>query len=435
MNKLDICKLIIHSLKEFIATPDKMEAFREPKCFVRNRKLSMLNLIYFLLFNGKSALQGSISAVRDMLCDTTGFPNKLSKQAVSKARKGLSYKLFLMLFSLSVDMFYANINERKKWHGYHIFAIDGSKIELPNSKDNFDHFGEMFDSHNRDRKFTQALTSIVYDVLDDFIVHATFSHYLASERSQALNHMKELEDLNIYKDAIIVFDRGYYSEKMFRYCVDHDHLCVMRLKDSIGLAKRLEKSDADSYEGMDVILGNPKEGTTDVTVRVIAVKLDSGATEYLATNIFDENITSSMFRELYFLRWPCETKYYELKVISLLEEFSSATPNSIMQEFYISLLITNLSSLVKANADEEIKTRSRSTNKYQYQANRTFIIGRMRKLFIKIITGISEMTVIDTLLEDAYHSRSQIQPNRKDKRDKKKGKLRTHMRNRKAMPI
>ncbi|WP_156885104.1 hypothetical protein [Oribacterium sp. NK2B42] len=58
----------------------------------------------------------------------------------------------------------------------------------------------------------------------------------------------------------------------------------MRLKDSIGLAKRLEKSDADSYEGMDVILGNPKEGTTDVTVRVIAVKLDSGATEYLATS-------------------------------------------------------------------------------------------------------------------------------------------------------
>jgi hypothetical protein len=209
----------------------------------------------------------------------------------------------------------------------------------------------------------------------------------------------------------------------------------MRLKDSIGLAKRLEKSDADSYEGMDVILGNPKEGTTDLTVRVIAVKLDTGATEYLATNIFDENITSSMFRELYFLRWPCETKYYELKVISLLEEFSSAIPNSIMQEFYISLLITNLSSLVKANADEEIKTRSRSTNKYQYQANRTFIIGRMRKLFIKIITGISEMTVIDTLLEDACHSRSQIQPNRKDKRDKKKGKLRTHMRNRKAMPI
>ena len=134
----------------------------------------------------------------------------------------------------------------------------------------------------------------------------------------------------------------------------------MRLKDSIGLAKRLEKSDADSYEGMDVILGNPKEGTTDVTVRVIAVKLDTGATEYLATNIFDENITSSMFRELYFLRWPCETKYYELKVISLLEEFSSATPNSIMQEFYISLLITNLSSLVKANNQtEKIKETKR----------------------------------------------------------------------------
>ena len=118
--------------------------------------------------------------------------------------------LFRELFSLSSKIFYANLKERKLWYKYHIFAIDGSKTELPNSKDNFDHFGEMFDHHNTNRKFTQALTSIVYDVLDDYIVHATFSCYHASERAQALLHMKELDELGIYNESIIIFDRGYY---------------------------------------------------------------------------------------------------------------------------------------------------------------------------------------------------------------------------------
>ncbi|MBQ7587818.1 MAG: hypothetical protein IJT37_07325 [Lachnospiraceae bacterium] len=106
--------------------------------------------------------------------------------------------------------------------------------------------------------------------------------------------------------------------------------------------------------------------------------LDTGETEYLATNNFDEEITPSMFRELYFLRWACEKKYYELKITSLLEEFSSATPNSMMQEFFITLLLTNLSALVKADADEEIKNKSRPKNKFNYQTNRIFLFCHIK---------------------------------------------------------
>lgn len=41
-------------------------------------------VIYFLLYNGKSALQGSISDVRDMLYNVTSFPKIVTKQALSK---------------------------------------------------------------------------------------------------------------------------------------------------------------------------------------------------------------------------------------------------------------------------------------------------------------------------------------------------------------
>ena len=138
-----------------------------------------------------------------------------------KARQKISPHLFKELFNLSVDIFYKNLQNRKTWHGYHIFAIDGSKIEVPNCKSNFEFFGEMFTVHDKNRKFSSGLASIVYDVLDDYIVHASLQRYLASERAAALEHMKNLEALGIYKDSIIIFDRGYYSEKMFRYLIIH----------------------------------------------------------------------------------------------------------------------------------------------------------------------------------------------------------------------
>lgn len=124
-----------------------------------------------------------------------------------------------------------------------------------------------------------GLASIVYDVLDDYIVHASFQHYLDSERAVALNHLKNLEDLNLYQDSVIIFDRGYYSENMFRYCVKHQHFCLMRLKESYRISKQC------SGDMIDILPGNKKKGTEDIKIRVIEVILDNGSKEYLATNL------------------------------------------------------------------------------------------------------------------------------------------------------
>ena len=80
-----------------------------------------------------------------------------------------------------------------------------------------------------DRRYTMALASIIYDVLDDYIVHASIHKFLSSERAAALEHLKVLEDMGIHTDSIIIFDRGYYSEDMFRYCVEHGYFCVENL--------------------------------------------------------------------------------------------------------------------------------------------------------------------------------------------------------------
>ena len=278
MTKDQICSSIILAIKDYLSTPSRLDAFKAPGRFVRKRLLSMLHVIIYLFFSDNPSMDTNLANIKRELYGLVDFPQKITKQAVSHARQAINPMLFAELFNLSVDIFYQNTPKRNTWNGLHVFAIDGSKFELPNSKKNFDHFGEMFKVSNPDSKFTQALASVVYDVLDDYIVHASIKRYLASERDSALLHLKTLEDLGIYENSVIVFDRGYYSEAMFRYCVSHGHLCVMRLKDSMKFCKEIGKKVSDSVRTLH---GNPKAGTEDIPVRIISVKLDFTDWEYI----------------------------------------------------------------------------------------------------------------------------------------------------------
>ena len=424
MNRIDICKNIIQSIKDYITAPEKLEPHRVKNHFVRKRKLSLFQVIMYLLYTSKASMFQNLSRIREDL-ECLDFPD-ISKQALSKARQFINPALFKELYYLSVDLFYKQLPSRKLWNGYHLFAIDGSKIELPNSKSNFEFFGEMFRYPDPSRRFTMGLDSIVYDVLDDYIVHASFQRYLASERSAALEHLHNLEDLNIYQNSVVIFDRGYYSEDMFRYCVEHQHLCLMRLKQNYNIAKKC------FGDIITVLPGNTKDGTENVKIRVIEVILNDGTKEYLATNLFDSHISQQMFRELYFYRWPVETKYKELKSRLAIEEFSGATTTSVLQEFYINVLLSNLSSLIKDQVDEEIQITAKSTNKYRYQANRAFIIGRIKTIVPKILSNLFDLSAIDRLYKDSLRCRSQIMPGRTFRRKKNKAIGRTHFNNKKV---
>lgn len=97
-------------------------------------------------------------------------------------------------------------------------------------------------------------------------------------------------------------------------------------------------------------------------VRVIKIKLSDDTTEILVTNIFDQIITHPQFKELYFLRWGVECKYKELKSSIEIEEFSGTKPIAIKQDFYASIYISMVASLIKKDADAEIANDNDNKN-------------------------------------------------------------------------
>ena len=104
MNRTNICKMIIQFIKDYITNPTKLEPHRAKNHFIRNRKLSMLQVIMYLFYSSKASMYQNLACIRDDLADLD-FPN-ISKHALSKARQFINPSLFKELYYLSVDLFY-----------------------------------------------------------------------------------------------------------------------------------------------------------------------------------------------------------------------------------------------------------------------------------------------------------------------------------------
>lgn len=74
MNRTDICKNIIQSIKEYITTPEKLEPHCAKNHFIRKRKLSLFQVIMYLLYTSKASMFQNLSRIREDL-GSLDFPD------------------------------------------------------------------------------------------------------------------------------------------------------------------------------------------------------------------------------------------------------------------------------------------------------------------------------------------------------------------------
>ena len=425
MNGKDICQSILETVHALVHSSHFLHAYSIGNAFTRLRKLTFLNVFFYLLNISKKAMPIHMSDfMEDFQC--TGFPD-VSRQALSKARRGISPEAFAELCRISAQKFYETSSSLRRWHGYLVMAIDGTSIQLPRTERNMDVFGRAGNQSETSRAMASA--SALFDVLNDLIVDPWIGALNYGERKRAFRHMDALACIKPdQRDVLPVMDRGYPSYKMFREIISRGMSFVIRPGSSFS-------ASITKHPGEDFYVDYAPKGCREpVRLRIVRVVPDDGTVETLATNLYSPAFTAEMFRELYFLRWKEESKYYELKERIGMEEFSGSHPAAIRQDFFISIFVSNLAAILKKDVDmaisQERKNKCRK-NRFQYQANRSYLISRINKFLVKMLAG--GLKIAETLLKITALSQkvvSQVQPGRKYSR-KKSGKPR-HYNNRKA---
>ena len=411
----------IELIRDNLNSMNYLEEFRMPGRFVRKGKLSLQDMAIFLLFHSRSSLDNKLDELRGSLPDYS--IEKVTRQALSKARYGIRYQLFKDLFDQAVEFYYNHINSRKLWRNkYHLFAVDGSDLEVPSSESVFEEFGKQSDQKNPDLFWSMALASVMYDVLEDIAVDAQLVRQFYGERELAVSHLSTLTNLGLQKDSIVIFDRGYFSADLYQECVNSKCFCLMRLRKTSTLCK---------LEGDDVQTTIKAPDNTEMDCRVLKVTLSNGETEYLITNIFDNDLCCDDFRILYFERWKIETKYLEIKERWQIEEFTGTGALAVRQDFYVTMLHANLASIIKTASDKVIAQTANPDNVYQYRTRRTYVIGKLHRSFLKWVVVNCTLQDVEDMILDVSKKRSQVQPGRTRKR-KRRTRARKHYTNRKT---
>lgn len=231
---------ILQSFNDLIISEDFLTRHRIGNAFICSGKLSFSNLIYFVLQSVHTSIPINYSRFLDDF--SSELPPFVSKQAFSKAKQGISHKAFLELFRLSVKQFYFRPADLRTWNNFHIYAVDGSTIQIPESKENYEVFGG--NPNKTEIVSPLASASVLYDVMNDILVDVSLHPYRYNERESAKSHVDFLPG---FPNSVILFDRGYPSEDMFRYLSTKGILFLMRVPKTFKKAMAEQKDALFTY--------------------------------------------------------------------------------------------------------------------------------------------------------------------------------------------
>jgi hypothetical protein len=334
-------------------------------------------------------------------------------------RKKIKPDVFIRLSSLLVDGFYTD-NEPgvKLWNGFRVLAVDGSSITLPYTKELKRIYGEI--TNQTDTGSIQARVSVLYDVLNHYVLDSTLSPNVIGERGLALGHLAKSN-----AGDLIIYDRGYPSYDFVNEHNKRGIAYLMRVKVAFSAVTRAFAASGKTSRIVEIFPGKnvpiAEKGynrKTPIKVRLVRIDLPSGETELLMTSLSDgKKHPNNIFKELYFKRWKVETFYDELKNKLKVEHFSGYSQQSILQDFYAAVFISNIETLMVGDLEQEV-WESTKNRKLEYKVNTNLSYGFLKNKVLTLFFSDNDLVdMVEQLKELFKQNLVPIRPNRSNQRN------------------
>jgi hypothetical protein len=369
------------------------------KDFTRLRVLSFGLVLVLVLRKSVKSLQ---LVVNEALNQLNNEP--VTASAYSQARYKLKHTAFIELNQKAVvETRYADNGYQRFW-GHRILAVDGSKIRLPDNKAVRDEFGTIAYSSGKEGEVQgahpYALASVLYDVLNRVSLTAELAKADAYEVDLAVAHLAYTEP-----GDLLTMDRYYPSYRMLAELKQRDRAYVIRCSSaSFGVARQMLKGEgADSQtvtltpcaKQLPLIrkLGLP----LSLCVRFVRVQLSTGEWEVLATSLLvEKTYPSEGFKDLYYLRWGIETFYGLIKTRLELENFTGIGVEAIRQDFFSTLYLSGLESLLTGSAQHQLDQKQ---TVYPQKVNRAVSFNAIKDqaLALLLLSGLETESLLERL--------------------------------------
>ncbi len=363
--------------------------------FTRCRKLTFVIMILLLLRKSAKPIQ----CVVNELFIALGLES-VTVAAFSQARKRICHTAFIELNEQAIVNVMYRDGDYLRYKNFRVLGIDGSKIRLPETEAINQEFGQIAYSNGQNEEHkghhTYAQGSVLYDVLNHIAIDALLGKATDYEVNLAVQHLKKTQDSDL-----IIADRGYASYFFLAKLTEAGcHFVVRCSSGSFKAATAMLSGKGAESQRVTLISPHTKKELKELglphqlTVRFVRVLLDTGEYEVLVTSLLDEvEYPVSDFKEIYWLRWGVENFYGVIKTRLQLENFTGKTVESIKQDFYATIYITGLESILTDQAEQRLSER---LTKHEYHVNKVVSFNAIKN---QVIDLLYRETDIDQLLE------------------------------------
>jgi hypothetical protein len=336
-----------------------------------------------------------------------------SGAAFSKARAKLKYTAFIELSDQIIGEFYQSGPHKRDWKGYRVIACDGSKVELPNSKEIQSRFG-VHSVRSDGKQIPMATICELFDPLNNLCLSAKLDGFKISESDLAWSMLREG---TFGQGDIFIFDRYFYSSLLAVYLNQIGADFCFRIKSNSVLVKKL-KGQKKKDGIFEISIGRESKqrareyniANQKISCRVTIIDLPNEQEEFLLSSFTDQQKTSSEdLKELYFLRWRIEEQYKKLKHKVCLENFSGKSVESIYQDFYVKIFTMNLTCILIHPIDHLLEKAPKK--KYTHKVNFTNAIAGIKYLPIKLFIE-KNVSVVQNIMQWFLQNTIPIRPGR-----------------------
>ncbi len=355
----------------------------KPTDFTRNRVLKFAVVFMLILRNSAKSIQLALNEIF-----VQGFIScAVSASAYVQARKKLRHTAFIELNELITTTYYSD-DKIKRWKGYRCFGVDSSKIILPNTEEMKKTYGEIkIKNQQMESSYVSATFECCYDVLN----HMAVKNILAPGSSYEVDLAIEMLGEESEKD-LLIYDRGYASYEFLAALVSRNKTYLVRCpSNSFKAARSLFKREKEWSKIVDLKAPEDRRNELkekglplEIRVRFVSVILSTGEIEVLATSIMETHFERDDFKEAYYLRWGVEGYYNLIKGRLNLENFTGKTVESVKQDFWSTIFISNLETILTEETEEEMNSQLED-DQYEKKINKAVSFNAIKNMALDIL--------------------------------------------------
>ena len=242
------------------------------------------------------------------------------------------------------------------WRGHRLFAVDGSKINLPRELRAF-----AYQTPNEMAHYPQGLLSCLYQLKSqlpfdfDLVSHA-------NERLCAMRHLEVLEP-----NDVVVYDRGYFSYPLLHRHYQTAIHAIFRLQESSSTV--IQEFFSSPQTDIEVTIDPSPRTRADIRSQypdldIVPLKMRllkyeiAGSTFCLGTTLVaaHQRYPLQEFMKVYHGRWGIEELYKVSKHIFVVEDFHARTERGVKQELFAHFVLVTMNRLFANRADTELNS-------------------------------------------------------------------------------